>query len=153
MSTVNVTLRQINGLSFAGCANTKHWVVMDAPEDLGGSAAGSRPMEVVLMGIAGCAAMDVIAILKKKKVNMHQFRVEVEAEKADTHPQLYTKINFHYFITGENIREADVQRSIDLTDEKYCGAIAMIRPNVEVTHSFSIDNTGVFTTKTQIHEE
>ncbi|MDP8229042.1 MAG: hypothetical protein P9M15_06275, partial [Candidatus Electryoneaceae bacterium] len=58
----------------------------------------------------------------------------------DTHPQLYTKINLHYIITGENIREADVQRSIDLTDEIYCGAIAMIRPKVDVTHSFIIED-------------
>jgi len=88
-------LKQLDGLTMMGKANTGHWVAMDAPDDLGGHGAGSRPMELMLIGIAGCAAMDIIAIMKKKKLDLRGFEVDVDAERSDEHPQLFKKIIFN----------------------------------------------------------
>ncbi len=135
---MKATLKQLDGLSLMAYANTNHWIAMDAPSELGGNGAGSRPMEVMLMGIAGCAAMDIIAILKKKKMDVRNFEVEVDADKADEHPQVFEKIRFKYKVYGKDVKEKDVKRSIELTDEKYCGAIEVIRDKVEIEHDFEI---------------
>ncbi len=136
-----VHVKQIEGLALAAFGNSRHWVTMGAPEELGGFGAGSRPMEVVLMGIAGCAAMDILAILKKKRVPLKGFDLRVEAERADEHPQVYTEINFHFTFTGRGIQSKDIDRAIQLTDEKYCGATAMIKPKVKVTYQYEIVNS------------
>jgi putative redox protein len=96
----------------------------------------------MLMGIAGCSAMDVISILKKKKVDVRGFRMDVTAERAEEHPQKFTRIHFHYIVTGKDVREADANRAIELTEEKYCGAIATIRGNVEMDWKLTIEEVG-----------
>jgi putative redox protein len=136
-----VHIKQIEGLALAAFGNSRHWVTMGAPEKLGGFGAGSRPMEVVLMGIAGCATMDILAILKKKRVNLAGFDLVVEAQRADEHPQVYTEINFHFTFSGKGIQSKDIDRAIQLTDEKYCGATAMIKPQVKVTYQYKIVET------------
>ena len=138
---MNAKLKQLDGLALMGRGDTQHWVAMNAPDELGGHSSGSRPMELMLMGIAGCAAMDIIAILKKKKVNFTGFDVDVEAERADEHPQLFTKITFNYTVTGKDVKEKDVARSIELTDERYCGAIENVRASAEIVHNFVIKET------------
>ena len=131
-------LMQLDGLTLMGRSETGHWVPMDAPADLGGNGAGPRPMELMLIGIAGCAAMDIIAILKKKKVDLRSFEVNVEADRSDEHPQLFKKINFNYAVSGKNIQAKDVERAIELTDSKYCGAIENVRGSSEIVHNFTI---------------
>lgn len=135
---MNVTINQVDGLAMIGRGNSRHWVALDAPEKLGGQSAGTRPMELMLMGIAGCASMDIVAILKKKKVNLIDFKVDVAADREDEHPQVFTRIVFNYTFTGKGIQEKDIDRSIELTDEKYCGAIEMIRSNCQIEHKYTI---------------
>ena len=135
---MNVKIKQIEGLAMAGYGDTGHWVNMDAPDKLGGLGAGSRPMELMLMGIAGCASMDIVAILKKKRVKLHKFEVNVRAEKSDTHPQKFNQITFHYTFTGQEIQSKDVDRAIELTDAQYCGAIENVRSSVEIKHEYDI---------------
>ncbi len=135
---MNARLIRVQGLSLVGYANTTHMVAMDAPLDLGGLGAGSRPMELMLMGIAGCAAMDVIAILMKKRVKLERFELDVHAERRDEHPQIFTKITLNYTFIGTNIQAKDIERSIELTDEKYCGAIEMVRGVTEIEHKYQI---------------
>ncbi|MFH1734105.1 MAG: OsmC family protein, partial [bacterium] len=91
-----------------------------------------------LMGIAGCATMDIIAILKKKRVNLKKFDLRVEAERAEEHPQVFTQIDFHYTFYGTGIQSKDIDRAIDLTDSKYCGATAMIKSTVTVNYHYEI---------------
>ena len=131
-------VKQIEGLALAAFADSKHWVTMGAPEHLGGCGAGTRPMELVLIGIAGCATMDILAILKKKRVNLQGFDLAVEAERADEHPQVFKEIHFHYTFIGKGIKSGDIDRAIRLTDEKYCGATAMIKPMVKVNYDYVI---------------
>ncbi len=138
---VKVRIRQIDGLALAGFSDSNHWVAMDAPHKLGGCAAGPRPMELMLLAIAGCAAMDILAILEKKRVKLQGFEVDVDAERKDEHPQIYTRIELNYTFIGRNIRSEDVERSIELTDEKYCGAIEMVRGLTEIVHRFQIKET------------
>jgi putative redox protein len=131
-------LMQLDGLTLMGRSDTGHWVPMDAPVDIGGHGAGPRPMELMLIGIAGCAAMDIIAILKKKKVDLRGFEVNVEADRSEEHPQLFKKITFNYTVSGKNIQTKDVERAIELTDSKYCGAIENVRGSAEIVHNFTI---------------
>ena len=135
---MNAKLMQLDGLAMMGKGDTGHWVAMDAPDKLGGHGAGSRPMELMLICIAGCAAMDIIAILKKKRVDLRGFEVDADAERSDEHPQLFKKIVFNYTVIGKNIQAKDVERSIELTDTNYCGAIENVRSSVEIVHNFTI---------------
>jgi putative redox protein len=131
-------LRWIDGIALAGVSDSNHWITLDGPKEFGGFLAGPRPMELVLLGVAGCAAMDVLSILRKKKVKLSDFKVEAEAEQAEKHPQVFTKIKLNYMFYGENIRPADIERSIELTEEKYCGATAMLKSAVEIIHDYGI---------------
>ena len=135
---MTVKLRQIEGLALAAVGDSNHWVTLGAPLELGGFGAGSRPMEVLLMGIAGCATMDIIAILKKKRVNLKKFDLTVEAKRADEHPQVFTQIDFHYTFYGNDIQAKDIDRAIELTDSKYCGATAMIKSTVTVNYHYEV---------------
>ena len=135
---MKVEVKQIDGLAIAASANTGHWVTMDAPAELGGSGAGSRPMELILMGVAGCASMDILSILKKKKVILQDLTVEVEAEQAPDHPHVFTKITLNYTFTGKDLKATDIERAIKLTDEKYCPGTMMMKEIATVTHKYEI---------------
>ncbi len=134
-------VKLIDGIALAAFGDSNHWVTMDGPEKFGGFHAGPRPMELILMGLAGCAAMDVLSILRKKRVEIKNFDMEIEAERAEEHPQIFTKIKLHYNFYGKNIKPADVERSIELTDEKYCPATSMLRHSAEITHEYKIIET------------
>jgi len=140
MSEIKIQLKQLDGLALAAYGEeSKHWVTMDSTPILGGKDSASRPMELMLMGIAGCSAMDVISILKKKRANISEFRMEIVGERAEEHPKRFIRIDFHYIVTGKEIKPEDVQRAIELTEEKYCGAMATIRGNVELSYRFTIN--------------
>jgi len=135
---MRVKLQRIDGLALAGAGDSNHWVTMDSPEEFGGFSAGSRPMELMLMAVAGCTAMDVLSILKKKRVRLDDFSMEVEAERAEEHPRVFTEIKLHYIFTGKNVRPVDVERAIDLTQDKYCSATAMLNKVVRITRDYEI---------------
>jgi len=135
---MKATIKQVQGITMVGKADTTVWVPMDGPEDLTGSNAGVRPIELFLIGLGGCTGMDVISILQKKRVALDDFEIEIDAERAEEHPKIYTKIHLKYIVYGANIKPNDVERAIDLSEEKYCSATAMLRPTVDITSSFEI---------------
>ena len=135
---MKVTLKQISGLAMAGTSDSKHWVTMDGPEKFGGFSAGSRPMELLLIAVAGCTGMDVISILRKKRVKFEDFSIEVEAEQAEEHPKVFTEIKIHYLITGRNIRKVDVENAIELSESKYCSATIMLKKSADITSTYEI---------------
>jgi len=135
---MKATIKQVQGITMVGKADTNVWVPMDGPEDLTGSNAGVRPIELFLIGLGGCTGMDVISILQKKRVALDDFEIEIDAERAEEHPKIYTKIHLKYIVYGANIKPNDVERAIDLSEEKYCSATAMLRPTVDITSSFEI---------------
>ena len=124
-------------MQFVARAGDAPAVVLDTPD--GGS--GPSPMQLMLMGIAGCAAMDVAAILKKRRAPMTGFRVDIRGDRAEDHPRRYTRVNLDFVITGNDIKEKDVARAIDFSLNKYCSAIASI--NAEISHTFRIEPFGV----------
>jgi putative redox protein len=138
MSTKTAYVKQINGITFAGKSDSNHWITMDGPEDFGGSNAGTRPKELLLIGLGGCTASDVVVILKKKKVLFDNFEIKITSDVADEHPQVFTKIHVEYIFTGKNLPVKDIERAIDLSQTKYCSVTKMLEKAAEITHSYQI---------------
>ncbi|HEY4611798.1 MAG TPA: OsmC family protein [Bacteroidota bacterium] len=138
MATKTAVVRQIEGITFAAKSDSNHWVTMDGPENLGGSDAGARPKELLLMALGGCTGSDVASILKKKRIPLKGFEVRLRANVSDEHPQVFTDIHIEYVFTGEDINPADVERAIELSTTKYCSVSAMLRASVKITHSYHL---------------
>jgi len=134
---VKVELKQAYGMTVIAKANSNHWIVMDSQEESGGHNAGPRPMELILMGLAGCTGMDVISILNKMKVKYNDFRIEITAEKATEHPKVYTKIHLKYRIWGD-VPEDKLSTAIELSRTKYCSVGAMLSKAAEITDEHEI---------------
>jgi putative redox protein len=139
MTIKHAFVKQIRGISFAGKTDANHWLVMDGPQEFGGSDAGIRPKELVLLALAGCTSSDIISILHKKRVPLDAYEVHVTAEQRDEHPQVFTSIHLEFVFRGDGIKPADVERAIELSETKYCSVSAMLRPAVAVTHSYRIE--------------
>lgn len=139
MKTKTAFVKRLQGLTFVGKTDTEHWVVMDGPKEVGGSNAGIRPKEMLLLGLAGCTSMDVVSILTKKHVQLREYEVEIRAEQAEEHPQVYSTIHLQYILRGEGIEPRDVEHAIQLSQERYCSVTAMLRTSVEITHGYRIE--------------
>lgn len=127
-----------DGMSFLGESGSGHSVLMDGPSEAGGKNLGPRPMEMVLMGTGGCAAFDVVLILKKSRQDISDCMVEIEAERAMEEPKVFTRIHFHFIVTGKQLKPEQVERAINLSAEKYCSASIMLAKTAELTHDFEI---------------
>lgn len=138
--TKRALVKQVQGITFAGKTDSNHWVMMDGPEEFGGSNAGTRPKELILLALGGCTGSDVVSILTKKRVALEGFQIEFTAETADTHPQVFTKIHMEFVFRGRDIRAADVERAIELSETKYCAVSAMLRGSVAITHAYRIED-------------
>ncbi len=139
MATKKAVVRQIEGITFAAKSDSSPWVIMDGPQSFGGSDAGARPKELLLFALGGCTASDVTSILRKKRVPVDAFEVRVSATVREEHPQVFTDIHLEYVFTGSEIREPDVERAIELSSTKYCSVSAMLRGNVDISHSYVIN--------------
>ena len=136
---MKATVKWVDGVSFAAESETGHTVVMDGPPDLGGRNLGPRPMEMLLMGMGGCASFDVLSMLKKARQQVQGCVAELTAERADAVPAVFTRIHLTFVVTGHQIKESQVKRAVSLSAEKYCSAsIMMEAAGVEVTHSYEI---------------
>ena len=132
-------LKWIEGAQFVGEADSGHPLVIDGPADGGGRNMGFRPMELVLLGTAGCTAYDVVQILKKGRQPVRDCTVEVEAERAEEVPRVFTRIHIQFLVSGDGLSESAVARAVQLSAEKYCSASIMLgRGGVEITHDFRI---------------
>ena len=138
MTVKTAVVKNVGGITFAAKSDTNHWVMMDGPEHLGGSDAGSRPKELLLMALGGCTGSDVAAILRKKRVLLKEFEIHLHANTSDEHPQVFTDIHVEYIFTGENVNPVDLERAIELSTTKYCAVSAMLRGNVKITHSYRL---------------
>ena len=136
---MKATVKWLDNMSFVGEAGSGHSVVMDGPPDDGGRNMGVRPMEMLVLGMGGCATFDVISILEKSRQKIEGCVVELEAERADAVPAVFTKIHLKFIVTGRNLKEAQVKRAVSLSAEKYCSAsIMMEAAGVDVGHSYEI---------------
>jgi len=114
-------------MSFEGSVESGYKVPLDANVESGGENSGFLPLELLLIGLAGCTAMDVISILKKKKQDVQNFEVLAHAERAEEHPKVFTHLTIEYVISGKSIDHASVERAVELSETKYCPAQAMFR--------------------------
>ncbi len=137
---MKATIKRIQGTTFAGMAESNHWVVMDTHPEEDGAAGSSGPMELVLQGLGGCSGVDIMLILKKMRVNVTDFKINIEAERAEIHPKVFTRIHLEYVFSGDNIREKDVQRAINLSIDKYCSVAGMLNKTAEISTSYKINN-------------
>lgn len=131
-------IKLIEGVSFAGQSESGHTVVMDGPPDSGGKNLGVRPMEMLLLGMGGCTAFDVVHILRKSRQPISDCVAEIDATRADVDPKVFTKIHVHFIISGKGLDPKRVEQAIKLSAEKYCSASIMLGKVAEVTHDFEI---------------
>ncbi|WP_414981008.1 OsmC family protein [Congregibacter sp.] len=136
---MQTTVKWVDGAMFLGESGSGHSVVMDGPEDLGGRDLGPRPMEMLLMGTGGCAMFDVVSMLKKSRQPLQDCRVEIQAERADAVPAVFTRLNMHFVVSGAGLKDSQVKRAVELSAGKYCSASIMLgAAGVEITHSYEV---------------
>lgn len=131
-------IQLVEGMTFVAESGTGHAVVVDGAPDIGGRDLGPRPMELVLMGTGACSAIDVVHILRKARQGVTGCTVELEADRADVDPKVFTRIHFRFVVTGRGLSAAQVERAVKLSKEKYCSATAMLAKTAEVTTEFEL---------------
>lgn len=135
---MKATIKRIQGTTFAALADSNHWVVMDTAPQEDGAGGSSGPMELVLQALGGCSGVDVLLILKKMRAEILDFSINIEAERAETHPRVFTKVHLEYVFKGEKLRDKDLERAIALSMERYCSVAAMLMKTAEITTSYKI---------------
>ena len=136
--TVDCTVRWHEGMTFIAETGSGHLLAMDGAPEAGGRNLAPRPMELLLAGAGGCTAFDVVMILRRGRQEISDCSVALRAERADTDPKVFTRINFHFVVSGRNLRPEVVERAIKLSSDKYCSASVMLGKTAELTHSWEI---------------
>lgn len=138
---MQATIRWQGNVCFEAESGSGHTILIDGPPDHGGENRGPRPMETLLLGMGGCASFDVVHILRKSRQDITDCRCEIQAERAeDEVPAVFTRIHLHFVVTGNNLKENQVRRAVELSAEKYCSASIMLaRAGVEITHSYVVE--------------
>ena len=131
-------IKWLDHRSFVGESGSGHSVVMDGAPDAGGRNLGVRPMEMLLLGLGGCTAFDVVAILQKSRQDMVDCEVEIQAERAEEVPRVFTKIHIHFIVSGRGLDEKKVRTAVELSADKYCSASRMLEKVADITHDFEI---------------
>ena len=131
-------VKLIEGVSFVGQSESGHSVVMDGPPESGGHNLGVRPMEMLLLGLGGCSAFDVVHILRKARQPITDCVADLSASRAETDPKVFTKIHVHFTVTGKSLDPKRVEQAVQLSAEKYCSASIMLGKVAEITHDFEI---------------
>jgi putative redox protein len=131
-------IKWVQDVMFVGESETGHAMVLDGSPEIGGRNLGMRPMEMLLLGMGGCTAIDVMLILKKSREQVKDCVIELQAQRADTDPKVFTAIHVHFIVIGKDLKEATVKRAIDLSAEKYCSASIMLGKTANITHDYEI---------------
>jgi putative redox protein len=134
---MDVRVKWVEDRTFVGEAESGHKIAFGAASD-NGPKPGPSPMELVLIGTGGCSAYDVVSILEKGREPVEDVAVEIDADRADTDPKVFTRIHMHFVITGRGLNEAKVARAIQLSVEKYCSASAMMEKTAKLSHDYEI---------------
>lgn len=137
---MQVTVQRAKGATFIAKGDSNHWVVLDSDEKFGGSDAASRPMEMLLIALGSCTAMDVESLINKMRTPASDFRVEIHAERKADHPKVFTKIHLTFIFTGDNLNKANIAKAVRLSQEKYCSVTIMLSQAVDI--SYEIKYTG-----------
>jgi len=131
-------VKWLDNMTFVGESASGHSVVMDGPPEFGGQNLGVRPMEMLILGLGGCSAFDVMLILNKSRQQVVHCEVELDYERATELPKVFTRIHLHFIVSGRNVDAAKVEKAIVLSAEKYCSASIMLGQMAEITHDFEV---------------
>ena len=131
-------IKWAGNVSFEGISDSGHSVVMDGSPEFGGQNRGPRPMELLLLGMGGCTAFDVVLILRKGRQDITDCVAQIDAERAPTDPKVFTRIHVHFVVTGRNLNPKRVGQALNLSAEKYCSASIMLAKTADITHDFEI---------------
>ncbi|PKO25231.1 MAG: OsmC family protein [Betaproteobacteria bacterium HGW-Betaproteobacteria-8] len=131
-------IKWVENVCFMGESETGHAVVLDGAPDAGGRNLGMRPMEMLLIGMGGCTSFDVVTILQKARQPITDCVAEIEAERADSVPKVFTRIHVHFVVSGKGLNPVQVERAVKLSAEKYCSASIMLGKAAEISHDFEI---------------
>ena len=135
---MNISVKWIDGMLMVGKSDSGHAVVMDGPPEIGGENLGVRPMEMLLLGMAGCTMIDVVSTLKKMREDIVDCQTQVSADRSEEYPKVFTNINVHFILKGKQLNPSKVDKAIKLSAEKYCSASIMIGKTAVITHDFEI---------------
>ncbi len=133
-------IKWVQDATFIAESGSGHAVVIDGPPEGGGRNLGVRPMEMLLMGTAGCTAYDVVHILRKSRQPIEDCVIEIEGQRAEQEPKVFTHIHIHFIVSGKDLNDSAVKRAVKLTAEKYCSASIMLGKAVEITHDYEVKN-------------
>jgi len=137
---MKATLKQLKGCSFIGKADSNHWTAIDVSKETCGLDAATHPMEMVLLSLGSCAGSDIVSILDKKKLLLEGLEINIDATRADSYPKVFTKIHLEYVFYGQEIKPKHVEQAINLSHDKYCSVMAMIKGTVSITSAYKIVN-------------
>lgn len=135
---MKATIELQQNVNFKATSETGHTIMMDGPPEFGGENLGARPMETMLIGMGGCASFDVVHILRKRRLTVNSCVAELDAERADTEPKVFTKIHLHFKVSGQGLTDKAVGLAVELSAEKYCSASIMLGKTADISHSFEI---------------
>ena len=135
---MNISVNWVDGMLMVGKSHSGHSITMDGPPEIGGENLGVRPMEMLLLGVAGCTMIDVVSTLKKMRQDLTQCETKVNAERANDHPKVFTDIHIQFVIKGKDLDQIKVEKAITLSAEKYCSASIMLGKTASITHDFEI---------------
>ena len=135
---MNISVNWVDGMLMVGKSHSGHSITMDGPPEIGGENLGVRPMEMLLLGVAGCTMIDVVTTLKKMRQELTHCETKVNAERADDHPKVFTDIHIQFIIKGKDLDSKKVEKAITLSAEKYCSASIMLGKTASITHDFEI---------------
>ena len=135
---MNISVNWIDGMLMVGKSHSGHSITMDGPPEIGGNNLGVRPMEMLLLGVAGCTMIDVVTTLKKMRQDLTKCETKLSAERADEHPKVFTDIHIQFILKGQDLDSKKVEKAITLSAEKYCSASIMLGETASITHDFEI---------------
>ncbi|MDC0182208.1 OsmC family protein [Candidatus Thioglobus sp.] len=135
---MNISVNWVDGMLMVGKSHSGHSITMDGPPEIGGDNLGVRPMEMLLLGVAGCTMIDVVTTLKKMRQELTHCETKVNAERADDHPKVFTDIHIQFLVKGKDLDSKKVEKAITLSAEKYCSASIMLGKTASISHDFEI---------------
>ena len=135
---MNISVNWVDGMLMVGKSHSGHSITMDGPPEIGGENLGVRPMEMLLLGVAGCTMIDVVTTLKKMRQDLTNCETKLSAERADEHPKVFTDIHIQFIVKGQYLDPKKVEKAITLSAEKYCSASIMLGKTASITHDFEI---------------
>jgi putative redox protein len=135
---MNISVNWVDGLLMVGKSDSGHTITMDGPPESGGENLGVRPMEMLLLGVAGCTMIDIVTTLKKMRQDLSHLETKINAERATDHPKVFTDIHIHFILKGQNLDEKKVDKAITLSAEKYCSASIMLGETATISHDFEV---------------